>query len=258
MRASAVATRKFYGTKCGRPCRASSRRARSRRSNGRSPRSKARSKPSDRMRKDVDDAKMSVGVDDNDMQAGESCAPSTRTCSSGSTSWASKCGRAWAAPARQGRADRVDPRPRARRGDTRSASTTGASTRCSSSRLKDLMTEVSDEKLQDRRLPRQQLGGYTDRVGRRGRRHHGRAIQGGHQALLQHRRARRRRHHRRGLGAQGSLDAQHHRLVAERKRELKLLDDEFKDVHKTARRATAVSGSPSGIVSCRGCRTGAA
>src|SRR6185312_13447638 len=63
-------------------------------------------------------------------------------------------------------------------------------------------------KAQDRGLPAAARRVH-DRVGRRRRRHHGRAVQGGDHALLQRRRARRGRHHRRGVGAQGFVDAQH-------------------------------------------------
>ena len=57
-------------------------------------------------------------------------------------------------------------------------------------------------------------------------------LQEGVQALLQHGGPRRRGNRRRGLGAQGFGDRETNKLVAERKRELKLLDDEFKVVNK--------------------------
>ena len=96
-------------------------------------------------------------------------------------------------------------------------------------RLKDLMAEVGDEKAQGRGLS-QAARRLHRRVGRRRRRHHGRQFKAVttrfYNVVV-----------RADVGIidvawalKDSSTRNTNRLVAERKRELKLLDDEFKEV----------------------------
>ena len=198
-------------TRCTRRCRPSSRRARRRSSTARIAEIEARGRrqPS-ALRKDLDDAKH-VGRRRRRRHAAAQAAArsSTTTCSRRLHDLDVRvrsrlsARRSRARPSRSSRSSTARAASRAR-----STAFNGRIDDARRARSRICMTELADEKAQDRGLS-PAARRLHHRVGRRRRRHHGRELQGGHAALLQRRRARRRRHHRRRVGAQGLVDREH-------------------------------------------------
>ncbi len=233
LHASAVATRKFYQDEVQKRLPAEQQARAQAELDGAIGEIEGESDASDRMRKDLDDAKMSVGVDDADMQLAQQLRTKyddvlrrlhdldVRVRSRLSASDRSK-------------AEQIDSiLDRARGVESKVGAFNGRIDTMLDARLKDLMTEVSDEKLKVAAY-RQQLGGYTTESADVG----GGIMADNFKAVTQ------RFYNVVVRSEVGIIDVawalkesstrNTNRLVAERKRELKLLDDEFKQVGKTA------------------------
>ncbi|MDB4967916.1 MAG: hypothetical protein JWN44_3605 [Myxococcales bacterium] len=231
MRASAVATRKFYQDDVRKSLPGEQQQRAQQEVDAMMNEIDTEIEGTDRLRKDVDDAKMSVGVDDADMQAAQELRKQydevlrrlhdldVRVRSRLSTGDRSK-------------AEQIESiLDRARSVETKIGSFNGRIDAMLDTQLKVIQTEVSDEKLKIGAY-RQQLGGYTVESAEVG----GGIMAENFKAVTQ-------RFYNVVVRADvGIIDVawalkdnstrNTNRLVAERKRELKLLDDEYKDVNK--------------------------
>jgi TolA-binding protein len=188
---------------------------------------------SDRVRKDLDDAKMSVGVDDADMQLAQELRKKYDDVLRRLHDIDVRV-RSQLSAGDRAKAEQIESiLDRARGVESKVAAFNGRIDQMLDVRLKDLMTEVSDEKLKITAY-REKLGGYTSES----------ADVGGGIMAEQFKAVTTRFYNVVVRAEVGIIDVawalkdsstrNTNRLVAERKRELKLLDDEFKSVDKTA------------------------
>ncbi len=236
MHASAVATKKFYQDEVQKTLPSEQQQRAQAELDGALGELDGEGDQADRLRKDLDDAKLSVGVDDADMQMAQQLRAQyddvlrrlhdldVRVRSRLSTSDRSK-------------AEQIDSiLDRARAVEGRVGKFNGRIDEMLDVRLKDLMTEVGDEKLKVAAY-RSQLGGYTAESADVG----GGILAESFKAVTQ-------RFYNVVVRADvGIIDVawalkdsstrNTNRLVAERKRELKLLDDEYKAIDKSADKA---------------------
>jgi len=233
MRASAVATRKFYEDEVGKTLPAPQQGAARAEIDGALAEIEGESDASDRVRKDLDDAKMSVGVDDADMQLAQELRKKYDDVLRRLHDLDVRV-RSQLSPNDRAKAEQIESiLDRAHGVENKVAKFNGRIDEMLDVRLKDLMTEVNDEKLKVAAY-RQQLGGYTTES----------ADVGGGIMAEQFKAVTTRFYNVVVRAEVGIIDVawalkdsstrNTNRLVAERKRELKLLDDEFKSVDKTA------------------------
>ena len=233
MRASAVATRKFYQDEVSKTLPAEQQSRAQAELDGALGEIEGEIDTSDRMRKELDDARMSVGVDDADMQLAQELRKKyddvLRRLHDLSVRVRTQLG-----PNDRARAEQIESiLDRAHNVEKKVAAFNGRIDQMLDVRLKDLMTEVSDEKLKIAAY-RQTLGGYTTES----------ADVGGGIMAEQFKAVTNRFYDivvRADVGIidvawalKESATKNSSRLVAERKRELKLLDDEYKQVDKAA------------------------
>jgi hypothetical protein len=184
------------------------------------------------VRKDLDDARMSVGIDDADMQAAHELRKQYDDVLRRLHDLDVRV-RSQLSAGDRAKAEQVESiLDRARGVENKVAAYNGRIDQMLDVRLKDLMTEVSDEKLKVAAY-RQQLGGYTTES----------ADVGGGIMAEQFKAVTTRFYNVVVRAEVGIIDVawalkdnstrNTNRLVAERKRELKLLDDEYKEVNKS-------------------------
>ncbi|HWE30441.1 MAG TPA: tetratricopeptide repeat protein [Polyangia bacterium] len=233
MRASAVATRKFYEDEVKKTLPPDQQGRAQAELDGALAEIETESDTSDRQRKDLDDAKMSVGVDDADMQLAQQLRKQYDDVLRRLHDLDVRV-RSQLSAGDRAKAEQIESiLDRARGVESKVATYNGRIDQMLDVRLKDLMTEVSDEKLKVAAY-RQQLGGYTTES----------ADVGGGIMAEQFKAVTTRFYNVVVRAEVGIIDVawalkdsstrNTNRLVAERKRELKLLDDEFKQVDKTA------------------------
>lgn len=188
---------------------------------------------SDRVRKDLDDARLSIGVDDADMEAARELRVKYDDVLRRLHDLDVRV-RSQLSAGDRAKAEQVESiLDRARAVDAKVAAYSGRIDQMVDARLKDLMSEVGDEKLKIATY-RQKLGGYTNES----------ADVGGGIMAEQFKAVTTRFYNVVVRAEVGIIDVawalkdsstrNTNRLVAERKRELKLLDDEFKEVDKSA------------------------
>jgi tetratricopeptide (TPR) repeat protein len=233
LRASAVATRKFYQDEVQKTLPLDQQGRAQTELDGAITEVETEGDTAERMRKELDDAKMSVGVDDADMQQAQVLRTKyddvLRRLHDLDVRVRSQLNASDRAKAEQ--VESILDRARAVEGKVNAFN--GRIDQMLDVRLKDLLTEVSDEKLKIGAY-RQQLGGYTTES----------ADVGGGIMAEQFKAVTTRFYNvvvRADVGIidvawalKDSSTRNTNRLVAERKRELKLLDDEFKSVDKAA------------------------
>jgi tetratricopeptide (TPR) repeat protein len=233
MRASAVATRKFYEDEVGKTLPAPQQGAARAEIDGALAEIEGESDASDRVRKDLDDAKMSVGVDDADMQLAQELRKKYDDVLRRLHDLDVRV-RSQLSASDRAKAEQIESiLDRARGVEGKVGRFNGRIDEMLDVRLKDLMAEVSDEKLKIAAY-REKLGGYTTES----------ADVGGGIMAEQFKAVTTRFYNVVVRAEVGIIDVawalkdsstrNTNRLVAERKRELKLLDDEFKSVGKTA------------------------
>jgi TolA-binding protein len=231
VRASAVATRKYYHDQIESTLPPGQRAAAQKEIEGFISEVDGENDSTDKLRRDLDDARQSVGVDDADMQQAQLLKAKyddvlrrmhdldVRVCSRLS-------------PVDRARAEQIESiLDRARGVETKVAAFNGRIDAMLDERLKDIQSELNDEKAHVA-IYRQQLGGYTSESA---------DVGGG--IMAESLKAVAQRFYNVVVRADvGIIDVawalkdsstrNDNRLVAERKRELKLLDDEFKEVLK--------------------------
>jgi TolA-binding protein/predicted nuclease with TOPRIM domain len=233
LHASAVATRKFYEDAVKKTLPAEQQSRAQVELDGAVGEIDAENDQIDRVRKDLDDARMSVGIDDADMQAAHELRKQYDDVLRRLHDLDVRV-RSQLSAGDRAKAEQVESiLDRARGVENKVAAYNGRIDQMLDVRLKDLMTEVSDEKLKVAAY-RQQLGGYTTES----------ADVGGGIMAEQFKAVTTRFYNVVVRAEVGIIDVawalkdsstrNSSRLVAERKRELKLLDDEFKQVGKTA------------------------
>jgi len=233
MRASAVATRKFYEDEVGKTLPAQQQGAARAEIDGALAEIEGESDASDRVRKDLDDAKMSVGVDDADMQLAQELRKKYDDVLRRLHDLDVRV-RSQLSASDRAKAEQIESiLDRARGVEGKVGRFNGRIDEMLDVRLKDMMAEVSDEKLKIAAY-REKLGGYTTES----------ADVGGGIMAEQFKAVTTRFYNVVVRAEVGIIDVawalkdsstrNTNRLVAERKRELKLLDDEFKSVGKTA------------------------
>jgi tetratricopeptide (TPR) repeat protein len=231
LRASAVATRKFYHDQVQKTLPPEQQQRAQAEVDGMLSEIEGESDSGDRLRKDLDDAKLSVGVDDADMQA----AQQLRQQYDGVLRRLHDLDvrvRARLSAGDRSKAEQIESiLDRARGVEAKVTRFNGRIDQMVDAQLKELMTEVGDEKLKVAAY-RQQLGGYTSESA---------DVGGG--IMAENFKAVTQRFYNVVVRADvGIIDVawalkdsstrNTNRLVAERKRELKLLDDEYKDINK--------------------------
>jgi chromosome segregation ATPase len=232
MRAAAVATRKFYQDEVQKTLPAEQQGNAQAEIDTALADIEGESDASDRMRKDLDDAKMSVGVDDADMQLAQELRKKYDDVLRRLHDLDVRV-RSQLTPGDRAKAEQIESiLDRAHGVENKVNAFNGRIDQMLDVRLKDLMTEVSDEKLKVAAY-RQQLGGYSTES----------ADVGGGIMAEQFKAVTTRFYNVVVRAEVGIIDVawalkdsstrNTNRLVAERKRELKLLDDEFKSVDKS-------------------------
>ncbi len=233
MRAAAVATRKFYQDEVAKTLPAEQQGNAQAEIDTALAEIEGEGDASDRVRKDLDDAKMSVGVDDADMQLAQELRKKYDDVLRRLHDLDVRV-RSQLTPADRAKAEQIESiLDRAHGVENKVGAFNGRIDQMLDVRLKDLMTEVDDEKLKVAAY-RQQLGGYTTES----------ADVGGGIMAEQFKAVTTRFYNVVVRAEVGIIDVawalkdsstqNTNRLVAERKRELKLLDDEFKQVDKSA------------------------
>lgn len=233
VRASAVATRKFYQDQVAKTLPAAQQAEAQQELDNFVAEVDGEGGAGDQIRKDIDDAKMSVGVDDSDMQQAQVLRKQYDDVLRRLHDLDVRV-RAQLSGSDRSRVEQIDSiLDRARAVDNKVAAFNGRIDQMLDERLKDLLTEVNDEKLKIAAY-RQTLGGYTAESA---------DVGGG--IMAENFKAVTQRFYNVVVRADvGIIDVawalkesstkNTNRLVAERKRELKLLDDEYKDVNKEA------------------------
>lgn len=232
VRASAVATRKFYQDEVQKRLPADQQQAARQELDGFVGEVEGEGQAVDQIRKDIDDAKMSVGVDDGDMLQAQALRKQYDDVLRRLHDLDVRV-RAQLSSSDRGKAEQIDSiLDRARAVDQKVAAFNGRIDRMLDQRLKELQDEVNDEKLKVAAY-RQTLGGYSSESADVG----GGIVADSFKAVTQ-------RFYQVVVRADvGIIDvawalkeASTHnanKLVAERKRELKLLDDQYKDAGPT-------------------------
>ncbi|HEX6835733.1 MAG TPA: tetratricopeptide repeat protein, partial [Polyangia bacterium] len=233
MRASAVATRKFYQDEVGKTLPPGQQAAAQAELDGAIGEIESEQDASDRVRKDLDDAKMSIGVDDADMQLAQELRRKYDDVLRRLHDIDVRV-RSQLSAGDRAKAEQIESiLDRARGVENKVAAFNGRIDQMLDVRLKDLMSEVSDEKLKITAY-REKLGGYSNESA---------DVGGG--VMADELKAVTTRFYNVVVRSEvGIIDVawalkdsstrNTNRLVAERKRELKLLDDEYKSVDKTA------------------------
>ena len=231
IRASAVATKKFYQDQVQKTLPDEQQQRAGQEVDGMLSEVQAESDAGDQLRRDLDDAKMSVGVDDGDMQQAQQLRQQYDDVLKRLHDLDVRV-RARLSSQDRSKAEQIESIfDRARGVEQKVAAFNGRIDQLLDGRLKDLKTEVDDEKLKVAAY-RQTLGGYTSESADVG----GGIMAESFKAVTQ-------RFYNVVVRADvGIIDVawalkdsstrETNRLVAERKRELKMLDDEFKDVLK--------------------------
>jgi chromosome segregation ATPase len=232
MHASAVATRKFYEDAVAKTLPPEQQSRAQAEIDGAVTEIDVESDQSDRVRKDLDDARLSVGVDDADMQAARELRKQYDDVLRRLHDLDVRV-RSQLSAGDRAKAEQVESiLDRARGVESKVAAYNGRIDQMLDVRLKDLMAEVGDERLKVAAY-RKQLGGYTDE-----------STDVGGGVMAEQLKAVTTRFYNVVVRAEvGIIDVawalkdsstrNTSRLVAERKRELKLLDDEFKQVDKS-------------------------
>ncbi|HEX8951569.1 MAG TPA: tetratricopeptide repeat protein [Polyangia bacterium] len=233
MHASAVATRKFYQDDVQKRLPPDQQAAAQQELDGAIAEIEGEGDTSDRVRKDLDDAKLSVGVDDSDMQLAQQLRKQYDDVLGRLHNLDVRV-RSQLSAGDRAKAEQIESiLDRARGVENKVATFNGRIDQMLDVRLKDLMSEVSDERLKIVAY-REKLGGYTTES----------ADVGGGVMAEQFKAVTTRFYNVVVRAEVGIIDVAWalkdsstrttNRLVAERKRELKLLDDEYKSVDKTA------------------------
>ncbi|HXU73717.1 MAG TPA: tetratricopeptide repeat protein [Polyangia bacterium] len=233
MRASMVATRKFYQDEVQKTLPAPQQANAQAELDTALAEVEGQSDASDRLRKDLDDAKMSIGVDDADMQLAQELRKKYDDVLRRLHDIDVRV-RSQLTPSDRAKAEQIESiLDRAHGVENKVAKFNGRIDDMLDVRLKELLTEVNDEKLKIAAY-RQQLGGYTTES----------ADVGGGIMAEQFKAVTTRFYNVVVRAEVGIIDVawalkdsstrNTNRLVAERKRELKLLDDEYKSVDKSA------------------------
>jgi chromosome segregation ATPase len=229
MRASGVATRKFYQDQVQQTLPPDQQQRAQQELDGALGEIEGEGDQLDRLRKDLDDAKLSVGVDDGDMQMAQQLRTQYDDVLRRLHDLDVRV-RSRLSAGDRSKAEQIDSiLDRARAVDGRVTKFNGRIDQMLDARLKDLMTEVGDEKLKVSAY-RSQLGGYTAESA---------DVGGG--ILAENFKAVTQRFYNVVVRADvGIIDVawalkdsstrNTNKLVAERKRELKLLDDEYKSM----------------------------
>jgi tetratricopeptide (TPR) repeat protein len=231
VRAAGVATRKFYNDQVAKTLPAEQRARAQQEIDGFIAEVEGEGESGDRLRKEFEDAKMSIGVEDSDMQAAHQLRRQYDDVLRRLHDLDVRV-RARLSAGDRSKAEQIESiLDRARAVEGKVATFNGRIDKMLDTRLKDIQTEVNDEKLKVVAY-RQQLGGYTVESA---------DVGGG--IMAESFRAVTQRFYNVVVRADvGIIDVawalkdnatrSTNKLVAERKRELKLLDDEYKQVNK--------------------------